>query len=87
LPIASRRVSVVVPTDNRAELIQETIESVLRETTPVHEIIVVDDGSTDSTCELVHAYGDRVVLLRHRRLGADWMSHAQTERLRRHSDS
>jgi glycosyltransferase involved in cell wall biosynthesis len=63
LPIASRRVSVVVPTFNRAELIQETIESVLRQTTPAHEIIVVDDGSTDSTCAVVRAYGDRVVLL------------------------
>jgi glycosyltransferase involved in cell wall biosynthesis len=69
LPIASRRVSVVVPTFNRAELIQETIESVLRQTTPAHEIIVVDDGSTDSTCAVVRAYGDRVVLLRHDRRG------------------
>ena len=65
MPIASRRVSVVVPTYNRAEMIQEAIESVLRQTAPVHEIIVVDDGSTDSTCELVGAYGDPVVLLRH----------------------
>ena len=63
MPIASRRVSVVVPTFNRAELIQETIESVLRQTAPAHEIIVVDDGSTDSTCAVVRAYGDRVVLL------------------------
>jgi glycosyltransferase involved in cell wall biosynthesis len=70
LPRESRRVSVVVPTYNRAELIQEAIESVLRQTTPVHELIVVDDGSTDSTCELVRAYGDRAVLLRHDHRGA-----------------
>ena len=69
MPTERRHVSVVVPTYNRAELIQEAIESVLRQTTPVHEIIVVDDGSTDSTCELVRSYGDRVVLLRHDRRG------------------
>ena len=70
MPSASRRVSVVVPTYNRAELIRETIESVLSQTAPVHEIIVVDDGSTDSTCELVGAFGDRVILLQHDHQGA-----------------
>ena len=69
MPIESRRVSVVVPTYNRAELTEEAIESVLCQTTTVHEIIVVDDGSTDSTCELVRSYGDRVILLRHDRRG------------------
>ena len=70
MPSASRRVSVVVPTYTRADLIEETIDSVLRQTVPAHEIIVVDDGSTDSTCELVRAYGDRVILLQHDHHGA-----------------
>ena len=70
LPIASRRVSVVVPTYNRAELIAETIDSVLVQTVPVHEIIVVDDGSTDATCERVRAFGDRVVLEAHDHSGS-----------------
>jgi glycosyltransferase involved in cell wall biosynthesis len=70
LPRASRRVSVVVPTHSRANLIEESIDSVLRQTVPVHEIIVVDDGSTDSTCDIVHAYGDRVILLRQDHHGA-----------------
>jgi glycosyltransferase involved in cell wall biosynthesis len=60
----------VVPTYNRADLIQQAIESLLQQTTPVHEIIVVDDGSTDSTCDRVRAYGDRIVLLRHAHRGA-----------------
>jgi glycosyltransferase involved in cell wall biosynthesis len=70
LSIAHRRISVVVPTYNRAQLIQEAIDSVLRQTAPVDEIIVVDDGSTDSTCELVRAYGDPVILLRDNHRGA-----------------
>jgi glycosyltransferase involved in cell wall biosynthesis len=70
LRIAERRVSAVIPTYDRAGLIQETIDSVLRQTTPVHEIIVVDDGSTDATCQLVRAYGDRVVLLTQSHRGA-----------------
>ncbi len=42
-------VSVVVPTYNRASLIGATIESILDQTSPPAEVIVVDDGSTDET--------------------------------------
>ena len=43
------KVSVVIPTYNRASLVQETIESVLRQSFRDFEIIVIDDGSTDDT--------------------------------------
>lgn len=56
-------VSVVIPAHNRAELVREAIDSVLSQTTPANEIIVVDDGSTDSTRDVVRSYGHRVVLL------------------------
>lgn len=50
------RVSVIIPSYNRAHLIGETIESVLRQTFSDLELIVVDDGSTDNTAEIVRAY-------------------------------
>ncbi len=45
--------SIIVPTYNRANLISETIESVLEQTYFNFELIVVDDGSTDNTQEVV----------------------------------
>lgn len=65
-------VSVVIPTYNRADVLGRAIESVLDQSLPVLEVIVVDDESTDSTGDLVAGLqDDRIVYLRHeRRRGA-----------------
>lgn len=53
--------SIVVPTYNRAAIISPTIESILAQTYPHFEIIIVDDGSTDDTEEVIQKYlSDRV---------------------------
>ena len=54
-------VSVVLTTYNRADLISETIESILSQTFRNFELIVVDDGSTDNTEEVVRSYNDERV--------------------------
>jgi glycosyltransferase involved in cell wall biosynthesis len=46
-------VSVVIPTKNRCELLEETLRSIKEQTFPNWEAIVVDDGSTDGTVKLV----------------------------------
>jgi glycosyltransferase involved in cell wall biosynthesis len=44
-------ISVIIPPYNRAELIGETLRSLLTQSIPAKEIILVDDGSTDGTAE------------------------------------
>lgn len=56
-------VSVVIPAYNSANYISEALDSAIAQDYPALEIIVVDDGSTDNTREIVSAYGDRVRLI------------------------
>ncbi len=57
--MASRpQVSVLIPVYNREHLISEALDSVLRQSFRDFEILVIDDGSTDRSAELVYAYSD-----------------------------
>jgi glycosyltransferase involved in cell wall biosynthesis len=52
--------SVVIPTHNRVRLLPRTIESIWLQRLTDYEIIVVDDGSTDSTSEYLQTLGDKL---------------------------
>ncbi len=62
--MTSPLVSVVIPTFNRADWLAESVGSVLEQTYPQVELIVVDDGSTDPTPEVVQGFGDRLIYMR-----------------------
>jgi glycosyltransferase involved in cell wall biosynthesis len=53
-------VSVIIPTYNRAELVREALESVFSQTFGNFEVIVVDNGSTDHTREVLAQFADRI---------------------------
>lgn len=63
----SPRISVVIPTHNRPDLLVEALQSVIQQTTGTWETIVVDDGSTPpvSLGALAEARGEKLRILRH----------------------
>jgi glycosyltransferase involved in cell wall biosynthesis len=67
--VTDDRVSVVIPVRNGESFLAEAIESVLGQSRPPLELIVVDDGSSDSTSEVAQEFGSRVRYVRRPPLG------------------
>jgi glycosyltransferase involved in cell wall biosynthesis len=64
-----RTISAIVPTYNRANLLCEAVDSILGQTCPVSEVIVVDDGSTDDTVSRMERYGTSIRYISQRNQG------------------
>jgi glycosyltransferase involved in cell wall biosynthesis len=60
--VVTPKVSVVLPVYNDRRVC-EAVGCLLKQTLPPHEIIVVDDGSTDGTLELLRGFGDKIILI------------------------
>jgi glycosyltransferase involved in cell wall biosynthesis/SAM-dependent methyltransferase len=73
-------ISVLIPAYNSARTIQATLASVLSQTDPPGEIIVLDDGSTDQTVALLGKYAHRITLLQQQNSGVAHARNALAER-------
>ena len=58
------KISVIIPVFNRSAVIGRAIESVLNQTYPAHQVIVVDDASTDETPRVLERYLPRIRIIR-----------------------
>src|SRR4051812_45211482 len=58
------KISVLIACYNAAPYVAEAIESVLSQTCPAHELIVIDDGSTDGTADVLAGFSGRIAVLR-----------------------
>jgi len=63
-------VSVIIPTYNRGWILKEAVESVFAQDFQDFELIIVDDGSTDNTQDVLDAYRSKIILLKQKNRGA-----------------
>jgi len=63
------KVSVIIPVYNSKSFLQSSIESAIGQTYDNLEIIAVDDGSTDSSVEILEQYSDKIMLVRQENKG------------------
>ena len=69
MDLSEATIAVVIPTYQRAQVVERAIASVRRQSRPADEIVVVDDGSTDGTAERLRESFPDVTVLTQENLG------------------
>jgi glycosyltransferase involved in cell wall biosynthesis len=72
--------SVIIPSHNRAVYLKEAIDSVLCQVPKPLEVIVVDDGSTDGTWQILNSYNSSIAAIRQPRMGVSGARNAGIRR-------
>src|SRR5215510_949491 len=67
--MTSKLISCIIPVFNGARYLREAIESIFNQTYRPLEVIVVDDGSTDDTANIVASYGKQLIYVRQANAG------------------
>jgi glycosyltransferase involved in cell wall biosynthesis len=67
--LMTTKISIAIPAYNSELCLRETLESALDQTHPAHEILVIDDGSTDRTEEVARSFGDRIRYIKQQNQG------------------
>lgn len=73
------RVSVIIPNYNYGRFLAEAVNSALNQTSAPHEVIVVDDGSTDNSMEILNGFGNRIKVIRQENQGVGAARNAGAE--------
>lgn len=69
------KISAVIPTHNGSLFLEETLNGLLLQTSPVHEVIIVDDGSTDNTSQIIEHFTTKLPIKAfHRTHCGNWVS-------------
>src|SRR5450759_1882450 len=63
------RVSVIIPSYNHERYIRQCVDSVLCQSRKDFEVIVVDDGSTDGTPDILRGFGEKITFIRQENRG------------------
>jgi len=58
-----KTISVIIPLYNQGKYVEEALYSVFNQTHPVNEIIVVNDGSTDNSLEVINPFRDKIIII------------------------
>lgn len=61
MSLSDIKISVIIPTWNRADCISKAINSVLAQTLPAYEVLICDDGSNDNTKEIIDSFPSDIV--------------------------
>ncbi len=75
-------ITVIIPSHNRCALLMRALESIMKQTYPPDQMIVIDDGSTDDTVDQVNKHFPDVELIKQSNHG---VSHARNQGIRRAS--